>query len=146
MHPTLQIADITRVIQLAVAPVFLLTAIGTILAVLSGRLARIVDRARVVNERRRAAGAADRAPWDEELAVLLRRRHLVNMAITAGVLAALLVCSVIAEAFVGYILGVQFSTLLAVLFIAAMVGIMSALVLFLREVLVAVGALRLDVR
>ena len=43
--------DITRVIQLAVAPVFLLTAVGTIINALTGRLARAVDRRRVVEAR-----------------------------------------------------------------------------------------------
>ncbi len=137
--------DVYRVIQLAVAPVFLLTAVGTILGVLSGRLARIVDRTRVLLERLPATAADARRRIEEELTILLRRRRLVNLAITSGTTSALLVCVLIASAFVGYIVHVDLSILLAVLFIAAMLAFVGALVLFLREVLVAVRNLRFDV-
>lgn len=138
------ITDIARVIQLAVAPVFLLTAIGTILSVLSGRLARIVDRARVLLDRASKLPRAERGWIEREVETLLRRRQLVNLAITSGTTAALLVCCLIAGAFVGYLVGVDFSILLAVLFIAAMGAFVSALVLFLREILIAVATLRFE--
>jgi hypothetical protein len=138
-----EVTDIARVIQLAVAPVFLLTAIGTILSVLSGRLARIVDRARVLLDRARASPDR-REALQGELAVLVQRRRLVNLAITCGTTAALLVCVLIASAFVGYLLGRNFSTFLAVLFIAAMAAFVGALVLFLREILIAVAMMRLE--
>lgn len=138
------VADIARVIQLAVAPVFLLTAIGTILSVLSGRLARIVDRARVLVDRAAALPEDGRAAIHVELRTLLRRRQLVNVAITAGTTAALFVCVLIASAFVGYLVGADLSVFLAVLFIAAMSAFVAALLLFLREIVIAVGTLRLD--
>ncbi|MFO0581444.1 MAG: DUF2721 domain-containing protein [Anaeromyxobacter sp.] len=145
MNPT-HGTDIARVIQLAVAPVFLLTAIGTILSVLSGRLARVVDRARVLVGVIEAAPPDRRTAAEEELAILLRRRHLVNLAITAGTTAALLVSVLIMSAFVGYLVGADFSVALAVLFIGAMIAFVTALLLFLREILIAVGSLRLDLR
>jgi hypothetical protein len=138
------VTDIARVIQLAVAPVFLLTAIGTILSVLSGRLARIVDRARVLVDRSGALPEERRGAVHEEVLTLLRRRKLVNAAITAGTTAALLVCVLIASAFVGYLAGADLSVFLAVLFIAAMSAFVAALLLFLREIVIAVGTLRLD--
>ncbi len=143
MPPSPHLSDIGRVIQLAVAPVFLLTAVGTILSVLSGRLARIVDRARVLLDRLTGTPPEEHPPLREELAILVRRRKLVNMAITCGVTAALLVCVLIAAAFVDYIAQVNFSTLLAVLFIGAMLAFMAMLLLFLREILVAVINLRI---
>lgn len=142
-EPT-HVTDIARVIQLAVAPVFLLTAIGTILSVLSGRLARIVDRARVLVDRAEALPEERRAAFHDELQTLLRRRQLVNIAITAGTTAALFVCVLIASAFVGYLVGADLSVFLAVLFIAAMSAFVAALLLFLREIVIAVGTLRLD--
>jgi multidrug efflux pump subunit AcrB len=144
MPHTSEVTDIARVIQLAVAPVFLLTAIGTILSVLSGRLARIVDRARVLVERASRATPDGRSSIQAEIEVLLRRRRLVNLAITSGTTAALLVCVLIASAFVGYLVGANFSTFLAVLFIAAMGAFVVALVLFLREILMAVAMIRLE--
>ena len=138
------ITDIARVIQLAVAPVFLLTAIGTILSVLSGRLARIVDRVRVLIDRASKLPREERGWIEREVESLLRRRQLVNLAITAGTSAALLVCVLIASAFVGYLIGVDFSIFLAVTFIAAMGAFVAALVLFLREILIAVATLRFE--
>lgn len=139
------VTDIARVIQLAVAPVFLLTAIGTILSVLSGRLARIVDRARVLVGIVASAAEDRRAAASGELAILLRRRRLVNLAITSCTVSALLVCVLIASAFVGYLVGVDFSIALAVLFIGAMAAFVTALLLFLREILIAVVSLRIEV-
>ncbi|WP_242343287.1 DUF2721 domain-containing protein [Anaeromyxobacter terrae] len=138
------ITDIARVIQLAVAPVFLLTAIGTILSVLSGRLARIVDRVRILIERATKLPREERGWIEREVETLLRRRQLVNLAITSGTSAALLVCVLIASAFVGYLVGADFSIFLAVLFIAAMGAFVSALVLFLREIFIAVSTLRFE--
>lgn len=138
-------ADVAHVIQLAVAPVFLLTALGTILAVLSARLGRIVDRSRVLADRQEQHPAR-RGGIERELDLLVRRRRLVNLAITCGTGAALLVCTVIASAFVAYIFGWNASSVIAVLFIAAMAFFVGALVLFLREVLLAVGGVHVEHR
>ncbi len=137
------ITDIAHTIQLAVAPVFLLTALGTILGVLSNRLGRIVDRARVVSERLTRVETQGRDPLALELRSLARRRTLVNHAITACTSAALLVCLLIAFAFLGSILRVDFSKVLAGLFIVAIGAFTAGLVFFLREVLVAVASVRI---
>jgi hypothetical protein len=139
------LTDIAHTIQLAVAPVFLLTALGTILGVLSNRLGRIVDRARVLADRLSKLTGEERAPLTGELRMLARRRTLVNHAITACTSAALLVCLLIAFAFLGSILLVDFSKVLAGLFIAAIAAFTAGLVLFLREVLVAVASVRIGI-
>jgi len=146
MPPELRIQDITHVIQLSVAPVFLLTAVGTILNVLVNRLARVVDRARRLGERLEEMTERARPPIEAELRVLARRRRFVNYAITLGTTAALLVCLVIAVAFLGFILHADFSGALAGLFIAAMLAFIGALVLFLREIFLAVATPGMGVR
>lgn len=137
------IYDISHVIQLSVAPVFLLTSIGTILGVLSARLARIVDRARTLNERLETATEARIGPIHDEMHTLAARRRLVNLAITSGTTSALLVCVSIAAVFIGAILKANISVPVALLFIAAMGAFVAALVFFLREVLLAVRSLHL---
>ncbi len=147
MNSTATFNDVAHVIQLAVAPVFLLTAVGTILAVLSGRLARIIDRARVLADRlERESEAKNHAAIREEMRILIYRRHLVNLAITAGVGTALLVCILISTAFVGTLLQLNVSVGLAILFITAMLAFVVALLLFLREILLTVLSYRIDVR
>jgi Protein of unknown function (DUF2721) len=128
-----------------VAPVFLLTAIGTILNVLSTRLGRIVDRSRVLADRERTAGVPLPA-IEGELALLQRRRRLANLAIGCGTGSALLVCVLIASAFVGYFFHWNVSGPLAFLFVAAMAFVVGALVVFLREVLLAAETARIERR
>jgi hypothetical protein len=136
------ITDITRAIQLAVAPVFLLTAIGTLLAVLNVRLGRNVDRRRVLEEDLR--GTADNQQTDEqrarhrELRLLTRRIRLIYFAMLSAGLGALLVCLVVAGAFVGALVAVDISREIAVLFILAMFTVIGCLAMFLREVFLAV--------
>jgi hypothetical protein len=129
-----QLQDISHTIQLAVAPVFLLTAIATTLSVLTTRLGRIVDRARRVEGRLHTATTAEAPVTVRELSRLARRARLVQLAITFGVGSALLVCLTIAIAFVGYMLDVRLGGAMAVFFLLAIVAYVSALGCFLREI------------
>lgn len=137
------IYDISHVIQLSVAPVFLLTSIGTILGVLSMRLARIVDRARALNDLLETALEARADAIRKEMHTLARRRRLINLAITCGTTAALLVCVSIATVFLGAVMKAGVAGAVASLFILAMAAFVAALVFFLREVLLAVRSLHL---
>ena len=131
------LTDITHVIQLAVAPVFLLTAVSTLITALNNRLGRIVDRRRVV-EKSLQAVADQPAELTTELVSLYRRTRLIYFAIFSAVLGALMVCLVVASAFLGALLAIDLARLVAVLFIAAMLALVVCLSLFLREVFLAV--------
>ena len=134
--------DITHTIQLAVAPVFLLTALGTTLSVLTTRLSRIVDRARRVEARLREEAPPARDASVRELRMISGRVRLIHWAITSGTSAALLVCLLIAVAFVGYLLDARLATAMAVLFVAAMAFYVAALLFFLREVFLAIATMK----
>lgn len=136
MDPNL--TDISHVIQLAVAPVFLLTAIATLINALNTRLGRIVDRRRVVQERMRGCEPGEAEAAELEIANLQRRTRLIYFAIFCAVLSALLVCLVVAGAFLGALLGIDLARSVATVFIAAMLAMISGLSLFLREVYLAV--------
>jgi hypothetical protein len=136
--------DITHTIQLAVAPVFLLTALGTTLAVFAARLARIVDRARRVELRLADEVGDARKASIVELRMLQGRVRLIHLALTLGTCAALLVCLLIAVAFVGYLLGAHVGIIMAILFIAAMTAYVGALVCFLREIFAAIDTMRFN--
>lgn len=132
------LTDITHVIQLAVAPVFLLTAIATLINAMNGRLGRIVDRRRVVGEQLRHPGTEDRAEAEQEMRLLARRSRLVYLSILFAVLSALLVCLVVAGAFVGAMVSVKLAHAVAGLFVAAMFAMIVSLSVFLREIYLAV--------
>jgi hypothetical protein len=139
------IADITRAIQLAVAPVFLLTAIGTIITALNNRLGRAVDRRRILQDRLLHASREAAAEARVELATLAQRSRLIYFSILAAVTGALLVCLVVACAFIAALLAIDLSKEVAILFILAMGALVVCLALFLREIFLAVsfGGLKL---
>jgi Protein of unknown function (DUF2721) len=129
--------DITRVIQLAVAPVFLLTAIGTFINALAGRLARAVDRRRVIDDILPMQEGETRDEMLGELGILARRIRLVLWAMGLAVFSAVLVCLLIGTAFVGAFIALDLSRPVALLFVAAVLALTGGLVLFMREVFLA---------
>ncbi len=129
--------DITRVIQLAVAPVFLLTAIGTIINALINRLGRAVDRRRTLEELLPAYEGEKHQDMVIELRILARRIALALWSIALAVFSALLVCLLIGTAFVGAFIALDLSRTVALLFIAAVVALTGCLLLFMREVFLA---------
>ena len=132
------LGDISRVIQLAIAPVFLLTAVATLITALNNRLGRIVDRRRVVYDRIPALGDVPLDDARRELRLLSRRIRFIYFAILCAVSAALLVCVVIASAFLGALLSADIARVVAVLFVLAMFALIASLAMFLREIFLAV--------
>jgi CBS domain containing-hemolysin-like protein len=139
----IEVVDIAHAIQLAVAPVFLLSGVGVVLGVLTARLARIVDRARAVEDRLRNEPAHDTPRVHQQLRVLARRARLINIAITLITITALLVALVIALLFASTFAPMSLATPIAVLFVASMVSLVVALVAFLLEVRIAIAVLRI---
>ena len=142
------VTDIARIIQLAVAPVFLLTAIGTILSALNNRLGRIVDRRRVIDDRLRKSLPEGEQPAQEdldELELLARRIRLIYHAIVLAIVCALLICLLVASAFLGVFVTVDIARLIGTLFILAMFALIGSLWMLLREVFLAVKGGRHDI-
>ena len=142
------VSDITRIIQLAVAPVFLLTAIGTILSALNNRLGRIVDRRRVIEDRLQKGLPEGEQPAKEdvhELGLLARRISLIYHAIVLAIICALLICMLVASAFLGVFVTIDIARLIGTLFILAMFALTGSLWMLLREVFLAVKVGRHDI-
>jgi hypothetical protein len=137
------IQGVGDVIRLAVAPVFLLAAVGTMLAVITSRLARVVERARVIEGRADTAPPADRDALLQPLVALAARARLLNIAITLLTTCALLVSMVVITLFLGAFFDFPLTRIIALLFIAAMLSFVGALLCFLREVSIATAALRI---
>ena len=137
------ITAIAHVIQLAVAPVFLLTGVGALLAVLTNRLARIIDRARVLEERLAVLGETERHASEADLRTLSERARHINRAISLSVTCALLVCALIVALFGGTFLETDVSGLIGLVFIVAMLALIVALVSFLLEISIATRSLRI---
>lgn len=130
----IQLGDISHIIQLAIAPVFLLTGVGTKLAVLTNRLARIIDRSRVIENKLHAEADAE---TQGELVTLYRRAHLINRAITLSTACGLLVCVVIAALFIGDALNLALAKFIALCFVLGMFSLIGSFVYLLREIFIA---------
>ena len=133
------IAALSHIIQISVAPVFLLTGIGSILGVLANRLGRIVDRARFLESRPNDPKQFDNKLVQIELMRLAERKRWINRAITLCTVCALLVCTVIATLFIGAFVDVEIGVFVAALFVLSMLALIIGLVCFLREIYVAIN-------
>ena len=142
MFPQTDIIQITHVITLAIAPVFLLTAVGTIIGVLVNRLARIVDRIRVLEERLHEIGLDELLPAREELDNLRQRLQLIYLAVTCAVFCSLFVGLLIIVAFIDAFMSINLAKFVGILFVLAMMSFIACLVVFLREIFLAVANTR----
>ena len=133
--------EIAVVIQMAVAPAFLLTGIGAILTVMATRLTRIVDRFRVLNEGK-SLFIKKKAKTDELLSLLCRARW-THIAIFLTTVSALLICVLIAMIFIATEVSFSLDKYLSILFIAAMSALILGLLSFLREVSLSKGVINI---
>lgn len=146
MAQEVAVAAVSHAIQLSVAPVFLLTAVGAMLTVLTSRVARIIDRARLA-ETRLTNETGDAAGFlKTELGTLAKRATLIQRAIAFSTVTALCICGVIATLFSAAFLSFDASIPVAMLFVAAMMAFIIALLCFLREVTIATATLRIGPR
>lgn len=139
---------VTHGIQLALAPVFLLTAVAAMIGAVTGRLSRIIDRARVLEERlsngHYTRGSTDPAATraHAELRDLRTRGLLVNVCIALLTFCALLIGLTIVTLFLGETTGLEFLRLPTLCFLAGVVCFLLALLCFLAETLLATRVLR----
>lgn len=141
-------ADIAHLIQVALTPIFLISAIGVTLNVLTSRLARIVDRARAMEDVLREPGRQQQYEGRDlhaVLRVLARRSRYINAAITLITLSALFISFVVVMLFVNAFLRWDLSAFIACLFIASMLSLCAALLAFLIEVRIATNTLQIGI-
>ena len=137
------IGVIAQTIQLALAPVFVLVAIGNIMNVLANRLARIVDRSRYLQTQHAETSDAEHDKVVREIRLIDRRIHLIGQAILLLVLSGLTIGFCVALLFVEELFDVNLQQVAGAAFFFAVVLLMMALWLFLREVRQATAALRI---
>ena len=138
MIPTPDANAITHGIQLAIAPVFLLTAVAGMIGAVAARLARIIDRARLLEERLQAGlDAAKAQRVRAELATLRTRGLLANGSIGLLTLCAFLIGLTIILLFVGETTAAQIDRYAVVVFLAGVVSFMLALICFFIETIIA---------
>jgi CBS domain containing-hemolysin-like protein len=141
----IEVVDIAHAIQLALAPVFLLSGIAAFLGVLTNRLARLVDRARILEREIREATAHDPDGAREQLQVMSRRSRFINVAITLATVSGLLIALVVALLFSSTFAPLNLAAYVAVLFVVSMAALVGAFLSFLIEIRIAIAALRIGI-
>jgi hypothetical protein len=136
--------DIPHLVQSSLAPVFLLSGVAATLGILTNRLSRIVDRARLL-EAQLEGHPGQALHLHADLRVLSRRAHYINVAISLCTIAALLVALVVVALFANAFFGSELGVVIALLFVGSMVCLSAAFIAFFIEVRVAVAALRIGI-
>ena len=138
-----EVSTIAHVIELAIAPVFLITGIGSLLAVMSNRLARIIDRSRQIEAKWHDLDAIQAVDAEAEFTSLSKRAKLASFAINFCAFAALMVCLLIATLFLDAFIGTNLRWLVGGLFVLSMFSLSGGIMCFLREVHIAMLSLRI---
>ncbi|MEY3882939.1 MAG: hypothetical protein RIS87_743 [Pseudomonadota bacterium] len=133
VHSPSDIRDVSIAIHDAVAPVFLLTGIGSILGVLVNRLGRAIDRARYLN----ALLSEQRKSFLDELDLIAVRTSWMRWSVGLFIFAGLCVSLAIASIFIGVAINIHLSTFVLMTFITAMISLIFGLLCFLREIILA---------
>ena len=131
-------ADIVTVLQIAMAPAFLLVGIGAMLNLFAGRLARIIDRSRDLQALYKTTTGMDHDLVVAELGDLQVRLRVVNSAIFLSVVSAIIACMLIGMLFIMGLASVDLSLGVAGAFVVSISLLSLALVQFLREVRIGV--------
>ena len=136
--------EAAHLIQVALTPIFLMTAIGVTLNVLTNRLARIVDRARRLEDAvARGDTVINGGEVRDQLGALVRRSRFINAAITLIIASGLLISLVVVMLFLDAFLRWQVSALIAVVFVLSMLSLAASLLAFLVEVRIATASVRI---
>lgn len=139
------LTSLLPIIQLAITPVILISGMGALMITLTNRMARIVDRTRVLAEAIPFATPADRIHLESQLDIMWRRALLLRRAVTSNGLSMLVSCLLVVAIFASAMLGWRLQVLMLVLFAASIVFLITSLVDFLRDIFVSLHALNLQV-
>ncbi|QFY42877.1 DUF2721 domain-containing protein [Candidatus Methylospira mobilis] len=135
--------DIGKLIQISVAPVFLLAGIGAIISILSARITRIIDVARQLDQRLDGVDEVHHNHLNEELRALSYRSKVAGWSITLCVISELFICILIALHFIGGLFQYSVSLAVAILFVISMLFLVAGLIFFLHEIFISTMSIRM---
>ena len=135
--------QLVPILQLAIGPVILISGVGLLQLSLTNRLGRLIDRARLLSRERNASSGAT-ARIDAQIAIIDRRAHILQRAITLGATTVLLVSVLILVLFVAALLELNAAIVVIALFCSALLTLIGSTVFFLQEMRLALEALHLE--
>ncbi|XYD11884.1 DUF2721 domain-containing protein (plasmid) [Methylobacterium sp. NMS12] len=137
--------DIAHVIQVSLAPAFILAGLAQMLNVFSARLARIADKVNATAKELNQANAAEAHHLSHQLSYLRRRSYVLDTAVVCVCLSASLILGSILTLFVGALRDAAAATVLFACFGAGLIFTVGGLIAFLTEILMAGRGIRVEV-
>lgn len=130
LEKTASTPRVMQMLQFSLAPAFLLVAIGSIMNVMVARLTWVANRIERLEAR---AEERDEDPCSDEHAWLTRRRQISQRAVKFSTGAAALISVLIALLFVSAYIELRIGTLIAALWVATMLLLITGLAFFFAE-------------
>jgi len=143
--PVTSVTQLIPVLQVAIGPVILISGVGLLLLSMTNRLARVIDRSRLLCVELRGATGADRERVVAQLGILARRANLIRLAILLASISLLLAAVLIITLFFTALLRLEVAWLIAVLFVGCMLALIGALIAFILDVDQSLAALKLEI-
>jgi hypothetical protein len=143
--PSTPLKELIPVLQIAIAPVILISGVGLLLLTLTNRFGRATDRTRQILREMREAGATERQRLADQAKILCRRARLIQISIVMGALSALFAAVLILALFLAASLKWESSILISLFFIACLVSLLLSLVTFIMDIRLSLQALKLEI-
>lgn len=137
--------DIAHVIQVSLAPAFLLTALATLLNVFSTRLGRVADKVDAAAAGLRGADPREAGRLSRQLTFLRRRSFMLDAAVVLACTGAVMTGVAVLTLFVGALRDAATASILFACFGIALICTVAAIGAFLGEILMAGRGIRDEV-
>jgi hypothetical protein len=142
--PSTSLTELIPVLQIAIAPVILISGVGLLLLSLTNRFGRAVDRARQIHHEMRGAAAADRPRLAHQVEVFYRRARLIQLSIVMGALSALFAALLILALFLAALMKCESAVVISLIFICCLVSLVASLIIFIMDIRLSLKALKVE--
>jgi hypothetical protein len=141
----MKLTDLIPILQMAVGPVILISGIGLLLLSMTNRLGRVIDRSRILSEARQKVTGHAQVHLVSQLNILQRRARLVRLAIGLATFSLLMAAILVMSLFLAALLKLEIGLTVACFFVICMGSLIGSLIVFLRDINLALEALKLDI-
>jgi positive regulator of sigma E activity len=142
--PTTQLHELIPVLQVAVAPVILISGVGLLLLSLTNRFGRAVDRSRHLIREMREASEHDRLRLGKQVEILYRRARLIQASIVFSAVSVLFAALLIIALFVTALMKLEMAMLISILFMCCLGFLICSLLAFIADIHQSLKALKLE--
>jgi hypothetical protein len=142
--PSTSLTELIPVLQIATAPVILISGVGLLLLSLTNRFGRAVDRTRQIHREMREAAAPDRPQLANQVEVFYRRARLIQLSIVLGALSALFAAMLILALFLTALMKWELAAVISLIFICSLSSLVACLVTFIMDIRLSLKALKVE--